>query len=147
MDSTDWTILEALQEDARIGYAELGRRVGLSAPTVTERVRRLEDEGVITGYHAAVNPAALGMELPVFIRMNVGNKEYAKFREIVKNMPRILECHHLTGESAFLLRAQVESVGALETLIGRLSVYGQTSTSLVLSTVLPRRVIGPQVSK
>ncbi len=147
LDEKDWIILEALQENARIGFAELGRRVGLSAPTVAERINRLQDEGTITGYHAAVDPSNLGLGLPVFVRMTVANKEYSKFKEFVGRAAEILECYHVTGAESFLLKVRVASVAALEELIGRLSCYGQTSTSLVLSTCMERRTFRKPVSR
>jgi Lrp/AsnC family leucine-responsive transcriptional regulator len=139
MDDQNWTILESLQQDARLGFAELGRRLGVSAPTAAERVKRLEDRGVLTGYHAAVDPAALGYALSAFVRMSVPPKDYARFRAFAAQTAEILECHHITGEAAFLLKVVAESVPALESLIGRLSAWGPTSTSLVLSTYVPRR--------
>jgi Lrp/AsnC family transcriptional regulator, leucine-responsive regulatory protein len=139
LDEKDWVILEALQENARIGFAELGRRVGLSAPTVAERMNRLQDEGTITGYHATVDPSNLGLGLPVFIRITVSNRDYSKFKEFVNRTVEILECYHVTGAESFMLKVRVASVQALEDLIGRLNPYGQTATSLVLSTCLERR--------
>jgi Lrp/AsnC family leucine-responsive transcriptional regulator len=140
MDEKDWILLEALQKDARLPFAELARRAGMSAPSATERVRRLEDEGIITGYHAEVDPARLGRPLQVFIRLSVLNKDYSRFRRFLGGAGEIVECHHVSGEEAFLLRAAVASVKDLEELIRRLSAYGQTATSLILSTFLDRRV-------
>ncbi|MGA2186027.1 MAG: Lrp/AsnC family transcriptional regulator [Bryobacteraceae bacterium] len=139
MDERDWVLLEALQKDARLPFAELARRAGMSAPSATERVRRLEDEGVITGYRAEVDPAKLGRPLQVFIRLSVPNKDYARFRRFLGGVGEITECHHISGEQAFLLRAAVASVKDLEELIRKLSAYGQTATSLILSTFLERR--------
>jgi len=140
MDEKDWILLAALQKDARLPFAELARRTGMSAPSVTERVRRLEDQGVITGYHARVDPAKLGRPLQVFIRLSVLNKDYARFRRFPGSVEEIMECHHISGEEAFVLRAAVASVKDLEELIRKLSAYGQTATSLILSTFLERRV-------
>jgi Lrp/AsnC family transcriptional regulator, leucine-responsive regulatory protein len=139
MDEKDWVLLEALQTDARLPFAELGRRAGMSAPSATERVRRLEDEGVITGYHAGVDPAKLGKPLQVFIRLSVLNKDYARFRRFLAGAGEISECHHISGEEAFVLRAAIASVNDLEGLLGKLSPFGQTATSLILSTFLDRR--------
>ncbi len=140
LDPTDWALLEALQQDARVSFAQLGRQLGLSSPAIAERVRRLEDRGVITGYHAAVNGAQLGKNLQVFVQAHVGPKDYAKFKALVGNLEDVLECYHLTGGESFLLRAGVESVEGLEDLIRRLSAFGETKTSLVLSTTVGRRV-------
>ena len=100
----------------------------------------MEDAGIIAGYHARIDPAKLGGTLGVFIRMSVANKDYARFRRFVQGADRILECHHISGAEAFLLRAAVASVTDLEELIRRLSAFGQTATSLVLSSPLERRV-------
>ena len=140
MDEKDWLLLNSLQNDARLPFAELARRAGMSAPSATERVRRLEDEGVITGYYAKVDPAKLGRPLEVFIRLSVLNKDYPRFRRFLAGAEEIVECHHVSGEEAFMLRAAVASVKDLEDLIRRLSGYGQTATSLILSTFLDRRV-------
>ena len=142
MDQKDWLLLEALQKDARLPFAELARRSGMSSPSATERVRRLEDERVITGYHAAVDPAKLGRPLQVFIRVWVMNKDYPRFRRFVAGAEEITECHHVSGEEAMLLRAAVASVKELEELLRKLNAFGQTTTSLILSTVLDRRVWG-----
>lgn len=146
LDAKDWAILEAVQEDARLSYAELGRRADLSPPSAAERLRRLEDQGIITGYHAAVDVSKLGKALPVLIRMSVSNKEYSRFRGFIQNEEEITECDHVSGSDALFIRAAVESVQGLEALIQRLSDFGQTTTSLILSRFLSRRVFRRPVS-
>jgi Lrp/AsnC family transcriptional regulator, leucine-responsive regulatory protein len=141
MDKKDWILLEALQQDARLPFAELARRSGLSAPSAAERVRRLQDEGVITGYHAEVDPVKLGRPMQVFIRLSVLNKDYLRFRRFLGGVNEISECHHVSGEEAMVLRAAVPSVKDLEELLRKLSTFGQTATSLILSTFLNRRVV------
>lgn len=140
-DSTDWRLLDLLQSDARQTFAELGRKVRLSPPAVAERIRRLEDRGVITGYRAQLDPSKLGLSLEVFLRVQVPPKEYGKFQAHVQKQPRILECHHLTGAESFLVRAVLPDVKALEDLIGRLSAFGQTTTSIVLSSPMKPRPV------
>ena len=140
MDHIDWIVLDALQKDARLSFAELARRVKMSAPSVTERVKRLEDAGVIAGYHAEVNPAMLGRPLQVFIRLTMPSRDYPRFRRFLSAAAEITECHHVSGEEALLLRAAVASVADLEKLLGKLSAFGHTTTSLLLSTFLDRRV-------
>lgn len=140
MDAKDWILLKALQEDARLPWAELGRRAELSAPAAAERVRRLEDAGIIRGYRAEVDPAALGWALPVMIEVQVKRADYSRFHKAVQGLPQVLECHHVTGRAAFAVRAAVESVEGLEALIGKLSAFGETATSLILSTPVRRRV-------
>jgi Lrp/AsnC family leucine-responsive transcriptional regulator len=139
LDRKDWILLELLQADARLPFAELGRRASLSAPAAAERVRRLEDMGLITGYHAAIDPRRLGLAIPVIVEVQVSRADYAKFQKSIRSLPAVTECHHVTGRAAFLLKAAVPSIEALDALIGHLSQFGQTATSLVLSTVLERR--------
>jgi Lrp/AsnC family leucine-responsive transcriptional regulator len=123
MDKKDWILLEALQQDARLPFAELARRAGLS-----------------NGYHAEVDPAKLGRPMQVFIRLSVLNKDYPRFRRFLAGVDGISECHHVSGEEAMVLRAAVASVKDLEELLSKLSAFGQTATSLILSTFLNRRV-------
>ncbi|HTP88224.1 MAG TPA: Lrp/AsnC ligand binding domain-containing protein [Bryobacteraceae bacterium] len=141
MDKKDWILLEGLQNDGRVSFAELGRLAGMSAPAAAERVRRMEDAGIITGYRAEVDPAKLGRPLQVIIRLSVPNKDYPRFRRFLAGAPEIMECLHVSGDAAVVLRAAVADVPALEDLIRRLSPYGQTATSLVLSTFLHRRTV------
>jgi Lrp/AsnC family transcriptional regulator, leucine-responsive regulatory protein len=138
-DDLDWQLLEQLQDDARQSFAELGRRVALSAPAVAERIRRLEDRGVLRGYQVRLDPAALGLTMPAVIEVHVKRSDYAKFQNSVTSLNWILECHHVTGRSAFILKAALPDLNALESLIGYLSQFGETTTSLVLSTVVPHR--------
>lgn len=144
LDGIGWNILQALQEDARLSFAELGRRVGLSLPAVAERVRRMEEAGIITGYHALVEAKAVGWPITAFIRISVPGERYPAFTGLVRQLIEVQECHHLTGADAFIIKAVVSSIPHLETLITRLSVYGQTTTSIVLSSPVTRRVLGPE---
>lgn len=145
LDEVDWHILRLLQADARLSFAELGRQVALSSPAVAERVRRLETLGVITGYHAEVDLEAVGIAVPAFISLTVPADKYSSFITLVKNLPEVLECHHVTGEVAFVLKVGVRSVSHLEKLVAQLGRYGSTSSAIILSSPLVRREIG-QVS-
>ena len=136
MDARDWQLLKLLQRDGRMSFAELGRRVKLTAPAVTERVRRMEDRGVIRGYRAQVDLAVIGRPLRVILRVQVPPKEYARFGKVVHALEVVEECHHVTGGEAFVLKAAVADVLALEKLIQKLSLFGPTVTSVVLSTTL-----------
>jgi Lrp/AsnC family leucine-responsive transcriptional regulator len=140
-DGTSRRILEALQEDGRVSLAELGRRVGLSAPAVAERVQRLERDGVITGYHAQVDPRALGYALAVVIRIRPAPRELRKVAELAKATPEVVECHRITGEDCFFMKAHVRDVGHLEEIIDRFVVFGQTTTSIVQSSPVPVRAL------
>jgi Lrp/AsnC family leucine-responsive transcriptional regulator len=143
LDEIDWKIVEVLQDDARMSYAEIGRRVGLSTPAAAERVHRIEDAGIITGYHAAVDFERLGLPICVVVRLSVGGGENPLVRAVrtAKSFPEVLECHRVTGSDSFMLRAQVRSVEHLESLINRLAPLGTTTTSTVLSTPIRRRTI------
>lgn len=140
LDDTGWRILRALQSDARLSFSELGRRIGLSTPAVTERVKRMEEAGILTGYHAAVEPAAVGLAVLAFVRVNVTGDERTAQRLAanVREMDEVLECHRCTGDHAFILKVTVASVAHLEHLIDRLTPFGMTSTSVVLSSPVKR---------
>lgn len=138
-DEKDWILLQLVQSDARMSFAELGRRSGLSGPAATERLLRLQDAGIILGYHAQINPRSLGLALLVFIEMQVKRSDYTRFHKAVQKLVWILECHHTAGRASFVLKAAVPDVQGLELLIGHLSQFGDTATTLVLSTVLERR--------
>ncbi len=140
LDRTDRAILQALQEHARISFNKIGQRVGLTSPAVGERVRRMEDAGVITGYHAELEPGRLGLPLQAFIRLHTGPEKYPRVLAALAETPEVLECHHVTGEASFILRVAVASMPDLEAIIARLSPYGETATSIVLSTPLKRRL-------
>jgi Lrp/AsnC family leucine-responsive transcriptional regulator len=144
LDATSWEILCALQADARLSFSELGRRVGLSAPAVAERVRKLEEAGIITGYHAQVCTEKIGYALTAFIRMASPSEKCPIVSAFVADLPEVLECHRITGSDSFILKVIVSSVAHLEALIDRLMPYGQLTTSVVLSSPVKSRVIEPQ---
>ncbi len=143
LDDTGWELLCALQENARSSYADLGRRVGLTPPAVADRIRRLEVAGIITGYHAAVNPAKLGLGLTAIIRFQSPREPYERIYAVIKACPEIIECHRVTGNDCMTLTAVVSSVEHLQELIARLTPYGASNTSIVLSSPLHHRAIGP----
>jgi Lrp/AsnC family transcriptional regulator, leucine-responsive regulatory protein len=141
LDNVGWKLLALLQEDARRSFSELGRAVGLSSPAVAERVRRMEEAGIIAGYHAAVDPQRIGMPLLAFMRLSEVGDQSARFAELVAETPEVLECHRLTGSDSYVLKVVAQSIAHLETLIDRFVSYGQITTSLVLSSPVVRRVI------
>ena len=143
LDEVGWRILRELQMDARLSFAELGRRVGLSLPAVAERVRRLEEADIITGYHAELNTEKIGMPVMTFIRITTTGENYPSIIALARDLPEVLECHHLTGTDSFILKIVTGSISHLEQLIGQLSSYGQTATSIVLSSPVTKRVIEP----
>ena len=144
LDVTGWELLCALQEDARLSFSELGRRVGLSPPAVAERIHRLEEAGIITGYHAQVNPEKIGLPLCAFIRVSFSGEQYAQVAALVSAQPEVLECHRITGEDCLILKVVVASIAHLEVFINRLMSYGRTITSLVLSSPVQRRTLKPE---
>lgn len=143
LDATSWELLRALQQNARSSYAELGRRVGLTPPAVADRIRRLEAAGIITGFHAAVNPAKLGLELTAIIRFRSSSELYERVYKVIRACPEIVECHRVTGDDCMVLKAVVRSVEHLQEVIARLEPFGSSNTSLVLSSPVEYRAIGP----
>ena len=134
LDSLDRKILSLLAADARIPYAELGRKVGLSASAAAERVKRLESEGIILGYHARLDEKALGYGVVAFVRMTCDNTHYRAFLKALPRFEAVQECYHITGGDAFLIKVKLASPDELEALIERLLPFGMPTTSMVLST-------------
>jgi Lrp/AsnC family leucine-responsive transcriptional regulator len=141
MDSVNWRVLAVLQQDARVSMAELGRRIGLSAPAVAERVRRLEDAGIIQGYRATVNPRALGRSILAFVRISALGNVKDKVSETVRGMPEVLECHRGTGSDCFILKISVTSIQHLENVTDVFTGFGALTTSIVLSSLITSRTI------
>ncbi len=141
LDAIAWKILEALQQNARQSFAELGRKIGLSTPAVAERVHRLEEAGVITGYHAALDKAKLGVPIRVLVRLTIpgGELQISRTVTVIKDLIEISRCHRITGSESFVIEADVVSIRHLEALIDRLSALGATSTSTVLSSPVEKR--------
>jgi len=141
LDPTNLALLRELQEDGRLSLAELGRRVGLSPPAVADRLERMEEAGVITGYRAEVDPRALGYELAVVLRIRPAPRELKKVAELAQRTPEVVECHRITGDDCYLMKAHVRDVDHMEQVIDRFAVYGQTTTSIVQSSPVPRRSV------
>jgi Lrp/AsnC family transcriptional regulator, leucine-responsive regulatory protein len=134
LDPVGRKLLQAMQANARLSFSELGRQLGLSGPAVAERLHKLEEFEIITGYHAEVNPAALGYGVMAFIRLTTTTEKYPRVLELAQRLPEIRECHHVTGSEAFIMQVLTTSIPQLESLIAQLSVFGATSTSIVLSS-------------
>jgi Lrp/AsnC family leucine-responsive transcriptional regulator len=141
MDDLDWKVLALLQNNGRMTYTELARQVQLSVPAVTERVKRLEEAGVIEGYTARINPAAAGYPITAMIGITVQQPAKAKFLKLLGTIAEVLECHHVTGADSYVIRLVATSVGDLERLLQRINLYGETRTSIVMSTPLPARAL------
>ncbi|PWS52806.1 ArsR family transcriptional regulator [Streptomyces sp. FT05W] len=140
-DATDWRILDVLQRDGRVTFAELARAVSMSPSAVTERVRRLEEVGVISGYTAVVDPERLGMPILALVRLRYPNGNYKPFHDLTASTPEILEAHHVTGDDCFVLKVTARSMRHLEEVTGRIGTLGSVTTSIVYSSPLPRRPI------
>ena len=139
LDATNLRILEELQADARLTMAELGRRVSLSPPAVAERVQRLERAGVINGYHAAVDPKAIGYPIAAVVRVRPASRQLHKIPEVARELPEVVECYRITGEDCFFVKLHLRSMDDLEGILDRFVLYGQTTTSIVHSApVSPR---------
>ncbi len=141
LDPIAWRILEALQQNGRLSFAELGRKIGLSTPAVAERVRKLEEAGVITGYHAELNMAKLGVPIRVLVRLTIhgGDLQVSRSVTAIRELSEISRCHRITGDESFVIEANVVSIRHMEALIDKLSTLGATSTSTVLSSPVQRR--------
>jgi len=141
LDAIAWKILECLQKNARTPFAELGRKVGLSTPAVAERVHRLEEAGVITGYHACIDVSKLGVPIRILMRLTIpgGDLQISRTVSAIRELSEISRCHRITGSESFVIEADVVSIRHMEVLIDRLSALGATSTSTVLSSPIERR--------
>lgn len=141
LDSTDWKILRELQQDARLSYNELGRRVGLSAPAAAERARKLEDAGIITGYGARIDPAKVGMPLLALIQLRCAQGKCLLKTSTAEEFPEILELHKLSGSHCSLLKVALASMQHLEAFNERLGVHGALVVHIVTSSALTHRMI------
>ena len=136
LDETDWIILQLVQANARMSFAEIGRRTGLSAPAAAERLRRLEDAGIIVGYHAQVCAEKIGYQLMAFIRVATTSEQCPIVSAFVAQLPEVLECHRVTGSDSFIIKVTVASIEHLESVIDQLTPYVATTTSIVLSSAV-----------
>ena len=141
LDDVNRRIIEELQADARLSMAELGRRVSLSAPAVAERVQRLERVGVITGYHATVDPRAIGFPLAAVVRIRPNSRQLHKIPEVASEIPEVVECYRITGEDCFFVKLHLRAMEDLEPILDRFVLYGQTTTSIVHSAPVGPRAL------
>src|SRR4051812_24222266 len=139
LDDTNRKLLSELQGNARLTLAELGRRVDLSPPAVADRLQRLEEEGVIVGYRAEIDPRALGYALSAVIRIRPAPRELRKVADLAQKTPEVVECQRITGDDCFIFKLHVRDVEHLEEVIDRFVAYGQTTTSIVQSAPVPAR--------
>jgi Lrp/AsnC family transcriptional regulator, leucine-responsive regulatory protein len=139
LDEVNLRVLTQLHTHPRLPMTELARRVKLSAPSVTERVRRLEEAGVISGYRLEIDPRALGLPIAAYVRIRPIPGQLAKVAELAHRTPEVVECHRITGEDCFLLKVHVSEVAQLEKLLDKFLLFGTTTTSIVQSSPVPLR--------
>ncbi len=141
LDPINVRLLRELQRDPRVPMTALARRVRMSAPAVTERVRRLQESGVIAGYRMDVAPKALGLPIAAYVRIRPAPGQLEKIADLAQRTPDVVECHRITGEDCFLLKVHVAEVDQLETVLDRFLALGQTTTSIVQSSPVPPRAL------
>ena len=144
LDTTGWRILEALQGNARLTHKELGRRVNLSPPAAAERMRRMEEAGIISGYRAQIDPEKVGLPLAAFVRIEVPGANHKKVEALVVELPEVLECHRATGTDCYVMKVVLASMDHLQTLLDKLVMWGSPVTSIVISSPVPGRGIQRQ---
>ena len=146
LDETDWQLIEALQANARQSFTALGNAVGLSRPAVAERVRRLEDLRVITGYRAVIDPARIGRSITAFVRLRTSTRsDTAAVSAIITELPEVLECFRGTGDDCFIIKIAVTSIAHLDTVLEQLRDYGNSTTSVILSALVTNRAFAKPV--
>ncbi len=143
LDPMDLNILEELQMDARIPFAELSRRIGLSTPSVTERVCKLEDSGTIAGYHAEIRPEKVGLAMGAFIKVSIAGDRLDRFGDLAKKIPEVLSCHRVTGAESYILQVAVENAAHLESMLDSLMPYIATNTAIILASPITWAPIRP----
>ena len=139
LDSRNQKLLAALLKNPRASITDLARKVGLSAPATRERMLRLEEAGVITGWRVELDPKALGFPITVLVRVRPMPGQLPKIAKLAQSLPQVTECHRITGEDCFLMRVHLRALEELDGLLDRFLAYGQTTTSIVQSSpVAPR---------
>ncbi len=147
LDTIGWRLLRLLQENARLSFRQLGEAIGLTAPAVAERVRRLEDAGIIEGYSIALDLGKVGLPIQAFIHLTTTNQQSLRLRKAVADLSGVIECHCVTGTESYILKVAVPSVPHLEHLLMSLKDFGEVRTSVVLSTQVARRIIDETLCK
>jgi Lrp/AsnC family transcriptional regulator, leucine-responsive regulatory protein len=143
LDSTDHAIITQLQQDGRTSVAQLARAINLSPSATADRLRRLTDAGIITGYSITVDPDALGYGVTAFVRLAYPSGNYKPFHDLVDSTPEVIEAHHVTGADCFIIKVLARSMRDLERITGRLATLGGITTSVVYSSPVPSRHITP----
>lgn len=139
LDDINVRLLSELSANPRLSISELGRRVGMSSPAVAERIRRLEESGVIRGYRLELDPAALGLPIAAYVRVRPNPGQLPRIAEVARSIPEIVECHRVTGEDCFILKVHLPAIDQLDRLLDRFLIYGTTTTSIIQSSPVPLR--------
>jgi len=139
LDQTNRRLLREMHADPRLSMSELGRRIGLSAPAVSERVQRLQRAGVITGFRMEVDPAALGLPVTAFVRLRPAPGQLERIAELAVSTEQVSECHRITGEDCFLIKLHLPAMDQLDRILDRFLMFGMTTTSIVQSSPVPLR--------
>ena len=139
VDEKSWRILATLQEDARASLKTLAETAGLSVPATAERVKKMEEAGIIRGYHAEVAPEALGYIITAVVAITTQHPYKHKFIEVLRAKPQVLECLHVTGTDSCLFTVVAKDMADLEQFLSSINQYGETRTSIVMSAQIPRR--------
>ena len=147
LDAIDHRLLEELQRDARLPFAELGRRIGLSTPSVSERVKKMEESGVIAGYHAEVRPEKVGLLMTAFVKVSVAGDRLTRFAKLVTEVPEVLECHRVTGNESYIIHVAVEDAAHLEEVIDSLMPYVSTNTSMIMASPISWSPVRPRIKR
>jgi Lrp/AsnC family leucine-responsive transcriptional regulator len=140
LDAVDARIIKTLAEDARISVADIARLVGLSGPSVSERIRRLEENGVIDGYTVRLNASGIGLPIAAWLRVRPLPGELSRVADILRGLPEVVECDRITGDDCFIARAHVRSMEHLEKVIDRIIPFAMTNTSIIQSSPVRRRL-------
>ena len=140
LDAVDARIIKTLAEDARISVADIARLVGLSGPSVSERIRRLEENGVIDGYTVRLNASGIGLPIAAWLRVRPLPGELSRVADILRGLPEVVECDRITGDDCFIAKAHVRSMEHLEKVIDRIIPFAMTNTSIIQSSPVRRRL-------
>lgn len=144
LDGLALQLIQVLADDPRQSVSELARRLGVSAPTARDRIRRLEEAGVIRGYRVDVDPAAMGRPVAAWVRLRPGPGQLPRVAELAERTPEVSECHRISGEDCFLIKVHVAAIPDLEVVLDRFLVHGQTTSSFIVSTPVPPRPVLPE---
>jgi Lrp/AsnC family transcriptional regulator, leucine-responsive regulatory protein len=141
VDETGMKILHELQINARSTFSEIGKKVGLSSPAVAERIYKMEEAGIIKGYHADINPDVFGHNITAFITLTTQPEKYKEIYSLAENEKTILECHHVSGSESLTMKVASASISHLENMVEKLSSFGETKSSIVLSSPVKKNIL------